>query len=368
MDENITARFNPGALGGLTVTGWLRLLRDNGFDVDPQFWPRAAAISALSLGNSVLGLFEDLIYGERIKQAEIQPPLFILGAWRSGTTHLHNLLSLDRRYAFPDFYQVRFPRIFLTTEGLVTGLVDSVLPQKRAQDDVRLGWDEPSEEEIALCVLTLKSNLLKAVFPRRREYYRRYQSLREVPASEVEEWKKALTLFMKKLSWKYDRPLIMKTPESICRIKLLLEMFPGARFVHVHRHPYQVYQSGRKMRKVLQKYRALQIASPERLHEGLLNHHREVYDIYFEERELIPRGRLHEVSFDDLERDPVGTVRGIYQGLGLGGFGEVEPDLRRYVDSLSGYRKNVHPGIPDDIKRRIARECRRCFQEWGYPT
>jgi hypothetical protein len=364
---SISARFNPGALGGLTVTGWLRLLRDNGFDIDRRFWPRAATISALSPVNSILGTLENLVYGGRIRETRIEPPLFILGVWRSGTTHLHNLLCLDRRFAFPNFFQVRFPHIFLTSEDILTRLAARILPPKRAQDDVRLGWGEPSEEELALCVLTSRANLLRAVFPRRREYYQRYQSLREVPAIEVEEWKKALILFLKKLSWKYGRPLIMKTPENIHRIGLLLEMFPEARFVHVHRHPYEVYLSGLKTSAVLRQYRALQTV-PGGIIKKPGSEHRKAYDIYFQDRELIPRGRLHEVSFEELVRDPVGTVRGIYGGLGLEGFEDVEPVLRRYVDSLAGYRKSVYPELPGEIRKGIVRECKPIFEEWGYPT
>jgi hypothetical protein len=44
----------------------------------------------------------------------------------------------------------------------------------------------------------------------------------------------------------------------------------------------------------------------------------------------------------------------------------VEPCLKRYVDSLSGYKKNTLAELSADVRVRVAREWRRCFDEWGY--
>src|SRR5438093_13148384 len=89
-------------LGGSTFRDWLRLLGKNRFDVDPRYWPRAALVTLNSLGNSLHGWRENRLYGADIAKQTIQPPLFILGHWRTGTTHLHNLLAIDRRFAFPN--------------------------------------------------------------------------------------------------------------------------------------------------------------------------------------------------------------------------------------------------------------------------
>ena len=76
-------------------------------------------------------------------------------------------------------------------------------------------------------------------------HYDRYLTFRGVPEREVDEWKQALVLFLKKLTWKYRKPLLLKSPPHTCRIKLLLGLFPEARFVHIHRDPFAVYQSMR---------------------------------------------------------------------------------------------------------------------------
>jgi hypothetical protein len=40
---------------------------------------------------------ENRRFGPRIASTEVESPLFILGHWRSGTTHLHNLLAATQR-------------------------------------------------------------------------------------------------------------------------------------------------------------------------------------------------------------------------------------------------------------------------------
>jgi hypothetical protein len=94
----------------------------------------------------------------------------------------------------------------------------------------------------------------------------------------------------------------------------------------------------------------------------------ELFDAFFEDKELIPRGRFNELRFEDLERDPIGQMREVYAALSLPDFADVEPALRRYVDSLSGYRKNTYPNLPSELKARLAREWHRCFRAWGYPV
>ena len=66
-----------------------------------MFLTQVAFLSAMSVINSALALPDWIIYGRRISRQELHPePVFILGHPRTGTTHLHNLLSLDPAFAF----------------------------------------------------------------------------------------------------------------------------------------------------------------------------------------------------------------------------------------------------------------------------
>jgi omega-hydroxy-beta-dihydromenaquinone-9 sulfotransferase len=360
--------FSPGILSGITFGDWVRLLRENGITVDLPYWPRAAVITAGSIGNSLLRMCEERMYGAEYRQVEIEPPLFILGFGRSGTTYLHQLLAIDQRFAYPNFYQVRYPHTFLSAEVVFSRLAPLFLPQKRVQDNVRVSWQTPGEDEIALCALSLCSTLMEGVFMGRRAHYGRYRTFQQASQHEIAVWKEALKMFLKKLTWKYRRPMILKSPQHTCRIKLLLEMFPTAKFVHIQRNPYDVFLSTRRTFQDILPYRILQHDVIEDLDELLIRRYQETYQAFFEQKHIIPDHNLHEVRFEELERDPLGQMRRLYEALALPDVAEVEPALLSYIQSLSGYQKSVYPELSIDLRQRIARACRPCFEEWGYPV
>src|SRR5204863_183246 len=110
-------------------------------------------------GDSVLTFAENRRYGRDIERTQIESPLFILGAWRSGTTHLHNLLAKDNRFAFPNQYQVTYPNTFLLTERGSAWFIDKCLPEQRPQDAMKFGIAEPQEEDFAMTVLTGQASM-----------------------------------------------------------------------------------------------------------------------------------------------------------------------------------------------------------------
>ncbi len=48
-----------------------------------------------------------------------EPPIFIIGHWRTGTTLLHELLIQDERFGYPTTYECFAPNHFLLSEELV---------------------------------------------------------------------------------------------------------------------------------------------------------------------------------------------------------------------------------------------------------
>jgi hypothetical protein len=365
--EGLLTKLGAGGLLGITLGRWLRLLGDNDFAVDWPYWGRAAVIFLASIQNTLLAWWENLLYRQKISNTKIHPPLFILGIWRSGTTHLHNLLAQDDRFSYPNTYQVSFPQTFLTTEKINTRLFGFFVPKKRPMDNMTFGYAEPQEDEFALSCL-IGGFTMGWAFPRRAGFYNRYLTLRDASAKELAEWKAALTWFLQKMSFKHGKPLVLKSPGHTCRIKVLLELFPEAKFVHIRRNPFDVLRSTQHLIRTVMSYWTLQRPDYRDLDDQIIRQYKEVYEAFFDERGLIPKDRFHEVCFEKLETDAIGQVRGIYEALTLADFGQVEPALRRYLNSLSGYKKNTFPELPADLRARIAREWRRCFEEWGYPT
>jgi hypothetical protein len=353
-------------LYGMTLGEYVRLLRKHRFAVARRYWPRAAFMAGVGVLNSVVGRYEERVHGPRTSRAQIMPPLFILGHWRSGTTHLHNLLALDTQFAYPNTYQVLNPHTFLTTERYAKALFLSS-PSTRIVDNVTFNATVPFEDEFATCG-TLHSPYLTWVFPRGGDEYQKYLTFRGVPEREIAEWTAALTRFYRKLTWKYERPLVLKSPPHTGRIKLLLDTFPDARFVHIYRNPYAVFKSAQQLARVMVHTMGLQPIEDRHVTDLVLERFTSMYESFFEERSLIPDGRFHELSYEDLEKDPVGQVRQIYDQLGLHGFDAMRPSLERYVDSQTHYRKNSDPDLPPALRHEVARAWRRNFEEWGYAT
>ena len=353
--EFFVTRLGPGGLSGVSLGLWLRILWDNRFAVSPEHLFRAGAATSCAVQNSLVGAAENWIYGRRIRQTKVEAPLFVLGSWRSGTTHLHNLLAQDERFAFPNFYQVIYPRIFLLTERVSAPIYAAILPKTR-----------PQEDEFAINNLCGCSFALGWAFPRRREAYQRFMTLRGASPDEVRRWKEALMWFAQKLTLKYGRPLVFKSPAHTGRIRLLLELFPDARFVHIRRHPHDVYSSTvHTMRKVYPWW-GMQCHDLAGLQEEAIAMYRELYDVYFEEKSLIPPGRLHELAYEDLGRDPLGELRRAYESLSLPDFAAAQPKLRSYLEQVQSYRKNEFAPLAEPLRQRLATEWKPCFDEWGY--
>jgi hypothetical protein len=280
---------------------------------------------------------------------------------------LHYLLGLDDRFAFPNFYQVICPHTFLVTEDRWSGLMAFLLPEHRAYDNVKLDVKVPCEDEFAFCVSGFMTPYLTGVFPRRAAHYDQFLTFRNAEPRAIEEWKASFRLLLKKVTLKTGKPLILKSPPHTCRIKLLLELFPDAKFIHIHRDPLTVFQSSVHTFATGLPFGRLQRTDSFDWTERIIRQYREMYDAFFEERALVPAGHFHEVCFETLEREPVREMSRIYQSLSLPDFAQVEARVRQHVDSLSGYRKNMFPELVPFLRQRIADEWKRCFDEWAYP-
>lgn len=356
-------------LTGITFGKWCKLLAQNGFRISPAYWHRALVITLASLSNSVFAAIENLRFGRAIADRRITtPPVFILGHWRSGTTYLHELLAQDdAQFQTPNTYQVVNPYTFLTTENFTTKMFPWLVPATRPMDNMAMAFTSPQEDEFAPLLMTLTSLYLGTSFPHRTEYYDKHLTFRDVDRGVVEAWKAAFVQFCKKVSLHDNRALLIKSPAHTARIRTILEMFPDARFIHIHRDPYRVFQSQRHFFDTAGWYTYLQKPDVDAIDEGILKRHELMYDAFYEDLPMVAKDRIIDIRFDDLEADPVGQVAQAYRHLSLEGFDVFEPKLRRYVDSLEGYKKNDFVDLDPATKSTVAQRWARSFDKGGYP-
>lgn len=372
MATRLKHRWSVGQsfLLGISHRDWARLLRENRYAIDSVYLHRAALISLIAAIRAPMDRREERRHGKAIRYTEItEPPLFILGYWRSGTTHLHNLLAQDEeQFGTPNTFQAFNPRMFLTTEAACVRRFASLVPNKRSMDNVARTFQTPQEDEIALALVSGRSPYLGMAFPKREAHYDRYLTFDDATPAELEEWKAAVLWYVKKLTLKYRRAVILKSPPHTGRIRLLLELFPGARFVHIHRHPYTLFQSLRNHHNTAYWETYLQRPDLDGLEERMLARYNLVYDSFFAAKPLIPNRQFHEIGYEELERDPIGQLRGLYEALELSGFERFAPRARAYVESLNGYQKNRHRELDAGLRERIACTWERSFDAWRYPA
>ncbi len=295
-------------------------------------------------------------------------PVFILGHWGSGTTWLHSLLTQDKMMACCTLFDVANPHTMLTSEAFQRRCFERFTPARRVWDNVAVSLDMPAEDEFAVSILAPMSPYLAWCFPKREQHYDRFLTFDDASPAEIEAWRSALASWVRKLQIKYDgRQLVLKSPPHTARIRLLLELFPRARFVHLHRNPCDVFQATRRVYAKALPYFYLQQARDDiEVDEGILHRFEMMYNAYFAQHHLIPAGRFFSISYEDLVENPVREIASIYRSLELPGFADARDPLCEYLTSIENYQTNQNPPLPSYLRRAIQQHCGHYLRKWPY--
>lgn len=360
--------WRPYFWTGMNARGWYGLMYRNGFRVGWRQLHVAVAISGWSLLNSFLGLVQQsLLFNRRADRTPIeQPPIFVLGHWRSGTTLLHEMMVLDERHASPSTYACLAPSHFLLTEWFARRFLKCLLPAHRPMDNMPAGWDRPQEEEFALANLGLLSPYLTIAFPNEPPCDPRYLTLEGLTPAELDHWKRVFLTFLRRVNYCTPKRLVLKNPPHTSRIAALLELFPEARFVHIVRDPVGIYNSTNKLWHTLYVDQGLQTPHFEGLDEYIFSTLEQMYDKFDRDREQLPPGRMCEMRYEDLVRDPVGELKNVYEELELGGFDELRPKLDAYLATMDGYQPNRYAQPAPELRERVSQRWGRFFRRFGY--
>jgi hypothetical protein len=166
-------------------------------------------------------------------------------------------------------------------------------------------------------------------------------------------WKQALVGFLKRLSYRDPRRLVLKSPTHTSRIPTLLELFPDAQFIHIVRDPFVVFPSTVNLWKTLYETHGLQKPNFRHLEEQVFSTFSYLYDRLESTRGLIPPGNFHELRYEDLIADPIGKMRQVYDALNLGGFERVRPRLEQFWSEQSSYQTNRYANLSDELRAKI---------------
>jgi omega-hydroxy-beta-dihydromenaquinone-9 sulfotransferase len=361
-------QWAPRMWQGLDFFAWIRLAWRNRLAVSPRYAYMPVVITVVSLGHTILKWVERLIYGRRIARTAFpDDPIFIIGHWRTGTTLLHELLVLDDRHTFPNTYECLEPNHFLLTEWFFHRCTGFLMPSRRPMDNMEAGWDRPQEDEFALCMMGQRSPYLTIAFPNHPPHDPEYFDLEDISPRALASWKRDFVGFLKRVTLRKPKRLVLKSPTHSCRIRTLLEIFPNARFVHIVRDPHVVFASTVHLWKSLWSSHGLQKPHFRDLDEYVYRNFLHVAGRIEEGKSLIDPRRFFEVRYEDLVLDAPGQMRALYEHLGLQEFDHVQSKIEDYLGKHSDYRTNRYAMAPEQ-REEIDRRWGDVIRRYGYET
>jgi len=357
--------LQPLALG--SFKNWIRLLRENKH-IDARYFGRVIYVSLVSLLFGPVRMYQRLRYHRTFENVKIKrDPIFILGHWRSGTTHLHNLLCQDRRFGYVSALQVLAPDLFYVAGESFKKLLRLGTPENRLIDNMPWSIDSPQEEEMALGNVSPYSLNHLWSFPQNaRQYFDHYAIFKDVSSEVVEAWKENYIQVIKMATFNMQgRRLVIKNPPNTGRIPVLLELFPNAKFIFLHRNPYEVFLSTRNLYKKLLPYSQLQEISEDEIDDNILVFYKKLMQHYLNDRSLIPPKNLIEINYKELDANPMFIMWRIYRRLNFWPFVRARGRFRRYLISQENYQKNSFQISLADVEN-VNLHWEFAFREWGY--
>ncbi|WP_232308139.1 sulfotransferase family protein [Tsuneonella dongtanensis] len=279
----------------------------------------------------------------------IPHPVVIVGPMRSGTTRLHRLLSADRRFAHLRSFETISPVPRPEFEEVLAGRTDDFRPKlaARIMKVARLanprtlsihptGPFEP-EEELGLLVASMWGMKHEAQWTV-PSYARWCEGEDATPAY------RHMANLLRLIGWSQQesslRPWILKTPQHMLDLPALLRVFPDARLIFTHRDPRQVVGSAASL-AWNQTIIYSDHAEPGKVGREWLRKTELMVSRMIEARRAIPKERMIDVHYDEMERDWPATMGRIYRFLGLD-MESALPGMHDYIERSRALKRTPH--------------------------
>ena len=310
---------------------------------------RLTALGRLTVRELVVGLLENLLYLEAERSASpaiaderIEAPTFIIGLPRTGTTLLHNLMSQDSANRVPRTWEVMYPARFPNTpDGIrkaheltssVLTWTDRLVPQFRKIHP--MAPDLP-QECIAITALV-------------------FMSIQFHTTHDVRSYEDWFERDSQRLAYAFHRRLlqhlqarrpghrwVLKAPGHLFALEALLAEYPDARIVQTHRDPLRVMASMASHATVLRRAFSDR-ADPETIAADWSSRWGRALEGFLQVRDRSDASRFLDVAYDEIEAEPLETVRRIYEFLGRPLSPHAETTMRSFLDANPKNKHGVH--------------------------
>jgi Sulfotransferase family len=295
-------------------------------------------------------LLEDLVGRHpEILDEQVEKPIVICGLPRTGTTHLHNLMSSDPALRSLPYWESMEPvlaererppagepdpRWARTEMGL--SFVDAAMPEFQRMHEMTV---DHVHEEIQLLAIDISTMLFETIAP--IPTWRDHYLARDQRPSYA-----YLKRILQALQWlRGGSRWVLKSPQHLEQFPALLHTFPDATFVVTHRDPVSVTVSMVTM-----------LAYSARLGHDRVDTHwvadywvdrlRRMLESCAEFRDVLPADRSIDVHFGEFMADDVAMVRRIYALAGQPFTDEVEAAMTTFVRD---HPRGRHGGVVYDL-------------------
>lgn len=352
---------------GANIATLRRVFRETG---GPDRRGTALALGAAALGRLPFSALERALVARRLARApEPAPPVFILGHWRSGTTHLYNLMA-GAGFGYVPPVATGLPWDMLVLGRLLRPLLEQQLPEHRYIDSMAVTPTSPQEDEIALAGMTPLSFYHGIYFPRAFDrMIDRGVFLDGCSAAEVAAWQATMRYLLGKLGLVFGgRRMLVKNPVYTARPAMLAAMFPGAKFIHIHRNPYDVFLSMRNFYGRLLEALALQaVPAGLDIDATILRVYERMMCRFEAETAGWGAPDFVEIAYETLDRAPLEAVGQIYRELELEGYEAALAGFRAHLDGVRGHRKHRFRA-DGEAADKVAGALGHWLAKWGYPS
>ena len=272
-----------------------------------------------------------------IHDVPIEAPIIVAGLPRSGTTHLLNLMAADTRLRSLPLWESYEP-VPLAGEAAAAEGVD---PRYQRCADAWAGMQMATphlaamhpmhpdhiHEELELMGPDIASYNYEwlAPSPRWRDAY-----FATDQRPHYEYMKTALKLLLWQQSPDRPRRWVLKCPQHLEQLPVLMDTFPDATVAITHRDPVSVIQSTVTMLGYSQRMNRHQV-EPDTLLNYWVDRIEHLLKACVAQRDVLPPERSLDIRFSDYMADELGTVANIYALANLPMDAPAKAALARYI-------------------------------------
>ena len=285
---------------------------------------------------------------KRIQNTKIEvPPVFIIGHFRSGTSLMHKLLAADPRWRHINEYELFFPYHSQLVQRWLKPLIQRVIRFLKMKhpnfNDYIIDLDDPNEDEALLISLGATwASYWSYIFPSHsREIISKTIAFQDDETKEA--WKSSYLFFLKRLVWKKDGQLLIKSPSGTGRVKALLDLFPDAKFIYMYRDPLSVTRSMEKIwKQEILKYFCLQKPDWSTVQHQINANKELLIGAYQRDKHLVPEGNLIEICYEHFVTNQFATIESIYKQFQFCFDTPIQKLVKEKVDHGKSYRDSKY--------------------------